>query len=200
MLSWLDHSSVLCRSRCTLALLGLALSISVVAAASAQTPPRDAIRLALKEKAASMFKTSSNHCETFAKVAEAAVAGTDDVGDVLEDLKLVLIGEDWLRRKGMRGKYYMDVRTNDSGFKNELKDGSPQVEHAMAAIYLAKILPPGGVGANGSFVEFVEAAKNGEKPNAADMLLYMYGEDIGDRLAKSNLKQFPTALRRTICS
>jgi hypothetical protein len=49
-------------------------------------------------------------------------------------------------------------------------------------------------------VEFVEAAKNGEKPNAADMLLYMYGEDIGDRLAKSNLKQFPTALRRTICS
>jgi hypothetical protein len=154
----------------------------------------------LKEKAASMFKTSSNHCETFAKVAEAAVAGTDDVGDVLEDLKLVLIGEDWLRRKGKRGKYYMDVRTNDSGFKDELKDGSPQVEHAMAAIYLAKILPPGGVGANGSFVEFVEAAKNGEKPNAADMLLYTYGEDIGDRLAKSNLKQFPTALRRTICS
>jgi hypothetical protein len=200
MLTWLDQSSMLCRSRCTLALLGLALSISVVAAASAQTPPRDAIRLALKEKAASMFKTSSDHCETFAKVAEAAVAGTDDVGDVLEDLKLVLIGEDWLRRKGMRGKYYMDVRTNDSGFKNELKDGSPQVEHAMAAIYLAKILPPGGVGANGSFVEFVEAAKNGEKPNAADMLLYMYGEDIGDRLAKSNLKQFPTALRRTICS
>jgi hypothetical protein len=121
MLTWLDQSSVLCRSRCTLALLGLALSISVVAAASAQTPPRDAIRIALKEKAASMFKTSSDHCETFAKVAEAAVAGTDDVGDVLEDLKLVLIGEDWLRRKGMRGKYYMDVRTNDSGFKNELK-------------------------------------------------------------------------------
>ena len=195
-----NHYSMFCRPRCALTLLGVALSMSVVAAGSAQTPPRDAIRLALKEKAASMFKISSNHCETFAKVAEAAVAGTDEVGDVLEDLKLVLIGEDWLRRKGKRGKYYMDVKTNDSGFKNELKDGSPQVAHAMAAIYLAKILPPGGVGANGSFVEFVEAAKNGEKPNAADMLLYQYGEDIGDRLAKNNLKQFPTALRRTICS
>lgn len=147
-----------------------------------------------------MFKASTNHCETFAKVAEAAVAQAQDVGDLLEDLKLVLIGEDWLRRKGKRGTYYMDVRTNDSGFKQELKDNFPQVEHAMAAIYLAKILPPGGVGANGSFVEFVEAAKNGEKPNAADMLLYMYGEDLGDRLAKNNMKQFPTALRRTICS
>jgi len=178
----------------------VALSIALSPAVSAQTPPRDTIRLALKEKAASMFKASSNHCETFAKVSEAAVAQADDVGDLLEDLRLVLIGEDWLRRKGKRGKYYIDVKTNDSGFKVEVKDGSPQVEHAMAAIYFAKILPPGGVGANGSFVEFVEAAKNGEKPNAADMLLFMYGEDLGGRLAKSNIKQFPTALRRTICS
>lgn len=194
-----SRRSALCARSSLIVICALTVPMAQFAM-SATPPPRDAIRLALKQKAASMFKASTNHCETFAKVAEAAVAQAQDVGDLLEDLKLVLIGEDWLRRKGKRGTYYMDVRTNDSGFKQELKDNFPQVEHAMAAIYLAKILPPGGVGANGSFVEFVEAAKNGEKPNAADMLLYMYGEDLGDRLAKNNMKQFPTALRRTICS
>ena len=44
----------------------------------------------------------------------------------------------FLRRKGKRGKYYMGIKTNDSGFKKVLKGGSPQVEHAFTGIYFSK--------------------------------------------------------------
>jgi hypothetical protein len=38
-----------------------------------------------------------------------------------------------------------------------------------------------------------------DKPNAADMLPFMYGEDLGGRPSEGNMAHFPTALRRTPC-
>ena len=160
---------------------------------------RSSIRAELKKTAAGLFRTSKNHCKTLADVADAARSKASTVPDYLEDLRLVLIGEDWLRRKEKRGPYYIGIATNDSGFKSELKDSSPQVEHAMAAIYFAKVLPPGGVGAKGSFLEFLEAVGRKDKPNTADMLLFGYGEDLGDRLKISNMPDFPKALQKTLC-
>lgn len=170
-----------------------------LATASHAQGSREVARKDLREFAKTSFQSSSDHCETFSAVVEKAASSASSVGDMLEDLRLVLIGEDWLRRSGKRGNLYFGVRTGSSGFKSELRDSSPQVEHAMAAIYLAKTLPPGGVSAKGSFIEFLTAVGRGEAPNAADMLLYAYGEDLGGRLAANNIKQFPVALRRTLC-
>lgn len=176
-----------------------AAAVAAATTAWAADPPRHAVRLELKKAAAGKFAASTNHCGTFGDIVEIAVGKAGSVADLLEDLKLVLIGEDWLRRPGKRGPYYMDVKTGDSGFKPELKDGSPQVEHAMAGIYLAKVLPPGGVGAKGSFLEFLTAVGRKEKPSSADMLLYAYGEDLGGRVMASNMKDLPGALRKTLC-
>lgn len=176
--------------------LAALVSFAVASTAIAADPPRHAVRLDLKKAAAGKFKASANHCQTFGEVAELAIAKASNVADLLEDMRLVLIGEDWKRRKGKRGPYWIDVPTKDSGFKAELKDGSPQVEHAMAGIYFAKVVPPGAVTAGGAFTEFVG---NIRKPNAADMLLFGYAEDLGGRVANHNMKDFPTALRRTLC-
>ena len=187
------------RAFAVLKALCAALAIGYSPSVTSSAPGRDTIRTALKKTAVEKFTKGKNDCEAFAQIAEAALKDADNVPEYLEDLKLVLIGEDWLRRKDKRGPYYMGLKTGDSGFRSDLKDSSPQVEHAMAAIYLAKVLPPGGIGAKGSFFELLEAVGRREKPNAADMLLFAYGEDLGDRLAKSNMPQFPTALRRTLC-
>lgn len=175
------------------------LALLVPQASLAETPAkREKERNQLKNEALTLLeKHKDNHCKAFTKSVDFAVSKTSDVMDLLEDLRLVFIGEDWLRRKGKRGPYYINRTTSDSGFKSELKDGSPQIEHAMAGIYLSKSLPPGGVGSIGSFTEFVQAI--GRKPNTADMLLYGYGEDLGGRLAKNNMKQFPQAVEKTLC-
>ena len=162
-------------------------------------------RAELKKQAVSSFKASSNHCKTFADIADIAAknvkTGGGNVGDFMEDLRLVIIGSDtFLRRKGKRGKYYIGITTNDSGFKPELKDGSPQVEHAYAGIYFAKGagMVQGAVGFWGSVVEFIQDASKG-KVTAADKLLYGFASDIGSRLANNNFTQIKTPITRTLC-
>ena len=182
-----------------LILVTLVLALLTSSLVIADTPARQSERLALKAYAAEQFRASNNHCETFSKVASFAVSKANNVGDLLEDLKLVLIGEDWARRPLRRGAYYVGIRTSDSGFRKELRDASPQVEHAMAGIYLAKHIQPGGVGFWGTVGELVQALGNREKPNAADMLLYGYAEDLGGRLMNANMDAFPSALSKTLC-
>ena len=166
----------------------------------------DSRRILLRDYAKKQFSSSSNHCKTFADVAHYAANNVKkvkgDVGTFLEDMRLVIIGSDtFLRRKGKRGKYYMGVKTNDSGFKKILKDGSPQVEHAYAGIYFSKgaLMVPGAVGFWGSVVEFIQDAKTKTVPTAADKVLYGYASDIGSRLANNNFDQIKTPITRTMC-
>ena len=172
-------------------LLEIALGETVV-------PYRHSERLELRAFAAAQFKASDNHCDTFSKVVQYAVSKTNNVDDLLEDLYLVLIGDNLRRQEGQRGQYYFGIKTNSSGFKDELKDKSPQVEHAMVGIYLSKRLQPGGVGAWGTMVELGTALLRLENP-VPDSLLYMYAEDLGDRLTNANMGDFPIALSRTLC-
>jgi hypothetical protein len=153
----------------------------------------------LRQYAIKAFKDSKNHCQTLADVAGYAAKNAPDVGMWFEDLRLIIIGEDWRRRSGKRGALFMGSVTNDSGFRAELRDGSPQVEHAFAAIFLGKAAPPGASAMAGSFVELVTAGLPESKVDVADHKLYAYGTDIGSRISKFNLKDAPTAIRRTLC-
>lgn len=157
-------------------------------------------RLGLKKFAQDTFQAKpDDQCEAFALVAEFAARKTPDSASLwMEDMRLVIIGTDWLRHAGKRGEYYMGTRTTDTGFKAELKDSSPQAEHAMAAIVLGKALPPGLSDMAQHFVEFTSNGVK-EQVSAADHLLWALGADIGARLSNSNLGKVGTPIRRTMC-
>ncbi len=154
-------------------------------------------RKTLQAYAAMMFSETQDHCEAFAMVAEKAASLAPSAGAWLEDMRLVVIGEDWNRKK--RGKWFSGVKTSDGGFKPSLKDGSSQVEHAMAAIYLGKGLPPVLTTVGGSLKEVKDAFTRGMPVSQADVLLWAIGEDIGARLSNSNMKQVGTPIRNTMC-
>jgi len=156
-------------------------------------------RKALQKFAAQEFRRSGNHCESFATVAGYATSLTDRTREWLDDMRLVIIGESMLDRSKNRGAWYLGVRTRDSGFKPSLKDGSSQVEHAMAAIYLAKVVPPGGVDIGGTAYELYNAYKRKEVVSAPDIALWAIGGDIGARLSDRELKGVGRPIRTTMC-
>jgi hypothetical protein len=176
-------------------LLVLLSSASLSARADATTDRQQLVR----EKALALFKASpANHCQAFADLAGFAASKAPDVGAWFEDMRLILIGADWLRRDGRRGALYIGPITTDTGFKSDLRDGSPQVEHAMAAIYVGKALPPGGADLAEHFVEAVSSGVRGNV-NPQDHMLYAIGSDIGARLSKFNLQEVRTPIARTMC-
>jgi hypothetical protein len=99
---------------------------------------------------------------------------------------------------GMQEGYRVG-RTKTARFKPELKDGSPQVEHAMAAIYVGKFFPPGSAEAAALLTEFAQPLVSGGRVNPADALLWSIGGDIGQRVSDRELSRFPTAIERTMC-
>jgi hypothetical protein len=90
-------------------------------------------------------------------------------------------------------------KTNASGFKVAFAEDSPQVEHAMAGIYLSKIKQPGAIGFWGTLVEVAQGLSRGDFPSFADIALYAVAEDFGDRISESNYKESHNAARRTFC-
>jgi len=92
----------------------------------------------------------------------AFAAGKANVAlQLVEDLKFVLIGKGILDRGS--GPYYIrntPGARGGSGFQESLRDGSPQVEHAMAAIYLGRGEVPAGMAS--ALAAFTEAL--GEPP------------------------------------
>lgn len=178
----------------------LVLGLVLAANGAASADPVDDRRNALKKYAEDTLKAKpDNHCGAFADIAAFAAGKAPDAGAWLEDMRLVIVGEDWQRRAGKRGKYYTGSISKDTGFRAELRDNSPQVEHAMAAIYLGKLAPPGAAELSGLFIEFVTAGLPEKKVDAADYKLWAYGADIGARVSNQNLKDVATAIRRTLC-
>jgi hypothetical protein len=157
-------------------------------------------RAALSNTAKKLFKETKNHCLAFRDLAAEAVKLSKSTGEVLEDLKFVLIGESLQKRR--TGPYYIGKEkgaTGDRGFKSELQDGSPQVEHAMAAIYVGKFMLPGSTEGAAMMTEFAIPLAAGGKVNAADMLLWSIGGDIGQRVSDKELTKLPQVIERTMC-
>lgn len=147
-------------------------------------------RAEISAKGIELFRNTSNHCHAYRDLVEFSTQKVENVGQLLEDLKLVLIGES-LTKRGT-GKYYIGNTPGargDSGFKSSLRDGSPQVEHSWAAIYIGKAGPGAGVAA----AALTEAGFN------QDALLWVMGADAGARLSQSNFKQLPKVIERTQC-
>ena len=151
-------------------------------------------RIEVKAKAESLFKNTTNHCRAFLDLVRFSANRATDARTMLEDLKLILIGKTLLQR-GTGDLYIGNLSgaRGDSGFKDYLRDGSPQVEHLMAAIYLAKMAPP--------FTgEIVALWYEGTNATKADVALWVLGLDLGNRVANRNFRnQFPKAIERTIC-
>jgi hypothetical protein len=156
--------------------------------------PVDKRRRELSRVTKTTFEGNKNRCKAFAQVVEAAILVAPTPRDMLEDLRHILIGADWKRRKDKRGPYYVGPFEGSEGFKPELADPSPQVEHAFAAIYLGATYPPGST-------ELISAATEmtGNPINWADVRLYMVGGDLGQRISRLNYKQVPDVIRRTMC-
>ena len=157
-------------------------------------------RQAVSDKGKTLFKNTKNHCTSFRDLTAFAITQSKATGVVLEDLKWVLIGED-LRKRG-KGPYYIGNvpgARGDSGFKAELKDKSPQVEHAMAAIYVGKFSPPGTAEFIAFRTEFAAPLLNGKDPNPADILLWSLGADAGQRVSDAELDKLPKVIERTMC-
>lgn len=92
----------------------------------------------------SAFQEYRNHCHAFRDLAAFAAGKANVALQLVEDLKFVLIGKGILDRGS--GPYYIrntPGARGGSGFQESLRDGSPQVEHAMAAIYLGRGEVPG---------------------------------------------------------
>lgn len=158
-------------------------------------------RTALQERGKQLFRGTKNHCHAFRDLAATAVTLTKSTGEVLEDLKFVLIGEDLRRRR--TGRYYIGREpgaVGDLGFKDHLKDGSPQVEHAMAAIYVGKHFLPGTAEGAALLTEFALPLASGGKVNPADAKLWSIGGDIGQRISDRELARLPGVIERTMCS
>jgi hypothetical protein len=104
----------------------------------------DARRKEISSKGVELFKNTKDHCRAFHDLLAFAVTKTDGPAQLVEDLKFVLIGKS-LTERGT-GPLYIGTTAGargDSGFKSELQDHSPQVEHAWAAIYIGRNFPPG---------------------------------------------------------
>lgn len=179
----------------------LLLTVTVGGTAGAADSLKDRQRrIALRDYAAKALKSGAkDHCDAFAKIAQFAATNAVGASMWLEDMRLVVIGADWRRRSGQRGEYFTGVRSTASGFKEDLRDDSPQVEHAMAAIYLGKMAPPGAGELAAGFRELVTGGVPESKVEAADYKLWAYGADIGARLSDANLPQVSSAIRRTLC-
>ena len=154
-------------------------------------------RAILRDFAKTEFSGSENHCESFAKVAEKAASLSGKTTNWLEDMRLVMIGEDFVHRKN-RGRFFHGVATKDTGFKPSLKDGSSQVEHAMAAIYIGK-LGPAAPEVLGLAKEIWDAYKREATLNTEDLLLFSIGGDIGARLHDGELSRVGYPIRKTMC-
>jgi hypothetical protein len=153
-------------------------------------------RVALSDKGKVLFKNTKNHCHAFRDLVSFAIVQTKATGEVLEDLKFVLVGEALTKRGS--GPYYIGNTPGargDSGFKDEIRDGSPQVEHAMAAIYIGKFFPPPAPEAAAALTEF-----GGKNVNAADVLLWSLGGDAGQRVSDRELDKLPKVIERTMCA
>lgn len=147
-----------------------------------------------------LFTKTKNHCLAFRDLVAFAITKSQATGTVLEDLKFVLIGED-IRKRGT-GKHYIGKEPGargDSGFKLELQDQSPQVEHAMAAIYIGKNFPPGSTEAVALITEIAEPLVSKGKMNPADVALWAIGGDAGQRVSDKELSRLPRVIERTMC-
>lgn len=171
------------------ALLALLLSST---AAKADDESR---RKEISTKGATLFKNTTNHCKSFQDLVAFAVTKVNGPGQLIEDLKFVLIGKG-IRDRGTGPHYIGNTpgARGDSGFKSELQDNSPQVEHAWAAIYVGKTLPPGSAEAIALITEIL-----GDPFNPQDALLWSLGADAGQRLSASNYKLLPDVIKRTMC-
>lgn len=158
-------------------------------------------REAIAEKGRQLFKNTTNHCHSFRDLAAFAAGKTDNPVQLLEDLKFVLIGLS-LRERGNGPLYIGKISgaRGDKGFKDDLKDNSPQVEHALAAIYIGKMFPPGTAEAVALRTEVMGPLTDGGDLNPADILLYSIGGDIGQRMSGSNYKELPRVIERTMCN
>jgi hypothetical protein len=157
-------------------------------------------RTILSSKGKSLFKETKNHCLAFRDLSAEAIKLSKSTGEVLEDLKFVLIGESLQKRR--TGPFYIGKEkgaTGDKGFKNELRDGSPQVEHGMAAIFVGKFFVPGSTEAVAALTEFAIPMANGGEVNTADALLWLIGGDIGQRISDKELTKLPQVIERTMC-
>jgi hypothetical protein len=181
---------------CALLLASLALAMSPAEAQQQEAARRDAIA----QKGRDLFKNTGNHCHAFRDLAAFAVTKVDAPGPLLDDLMLVLIGKS-LRERGT-GTYYIGNTPGargDKGFKDDLQDGSPQVEHGFAAIYIGKMYPPGTTEAVALRTEVMGPLTGEGKLNSADLLLYAIGGDIGQRLSGSNYEELSKVIERTMC-
>ena len=167
----------------------------------ADSAAEDAIRRsAISLKGKELFRNTKNHCHAFRDLVAYAITKSSKTGVVLEDLKLILIGEDLTKRGS--GSYYIGNEPGargDSGFADELQDGSPQAEHAMAAIYIGKHYPPGSAEAVAMFTEIVAPIAADRKMNSADTLLWAIGGDAGQRVSDKELVKLPSVIERTMC-
>lgn len=169
-------------------------------APSAPARDDDARRTAIAQQGRTLFQNTTNHCKSFRDLVAFAAERSGTADDLLNDLLVVMIGND-LRHRGT-GKYYIGSTKGargDKGFRAELRDNSPQAEHAFAAIYIGKRFPPGSTEALAVFNEFLGGEAENGKANVADMLLYAVGGDAGQRLSGSNYKQLPGVIDRTMC-
>ena len=189
-----------CKPSLNAAIAALLLVLLLPDSSSADPAADAKRRTTLSERGKQLFKETKNHCLAFRDLAAHAVTLTKSTGEVLEDLKFVLIGEDLRKRR--TGPYYIGKEkgaTGDSGFKSELQDKSPQVEHAMAAIYVGKAFPPGSTEVAAVLTEFAIPLAAGGKVNPADALLWSIGGDLGQRLSDKELDRLPKVIERTMC-
>jgi hypothetical protein len=154
----------------------------------------------IAQKGRELFGSTRNHCHAFRDLVHFACGKVNGPIPLLEDLKLILVGTS-LRERG-HGPHYIGGTPGargDTGFKDALRDGSPQVEHALAAIYIGKVFPPGTAEAVSLRTELMGPLTGDGKLNTADILLYALGADIGQRLSASNFRELSKVIERTMC-
>jgi len=160
----------------------------------------DQRRAVVATKGRELFKNTKNHCRAYVDLVTFAAGKAESAVQLVEDLKFVLIGIG-LRERGKGANYIGNTpgARGDSGFKPELRDNSPQVEHSWAAIYVGKFYPPGSTEAAALRTEVMGPLENGGKLNAADILLWALGGDTGQRVDNSNYKQVASVISKTQC-
>jgi hypothetical protein len=174
--------------------------LSILTIANATAADDSARQKEISAKAVELFKNTKNHCQSFQDLVAFAVTKTDGPGQLIEDLKFVLIGKS-LNERGS-GPFYIGNTPGargDTGFKPELQDHSPQVEHAWAAIYIGKNFPPGSTEAAALLTEVMGPLLAGGKLNPQDTLLWALGGDTGQRLSNRNYKELPNVIKRIMC-
>lgn len=179
----------------------LAVSLSIGASAAQGADLDDARRTEIAAKGRELFKNTRNHCKAYRDLVTFAAQKASGAAVLVEDLKFVLIGRD-LRMRGTGPHYIGNTpgARGDSGFKPELRDNSPQVEHSWAAIYIGRFYPPGAAEAVSLRTEVMGPLEAGNKLNAADILLWSLGGDTGQRLSDSNFRELPKVIERTQCN